>query len=103
MKKKLMGLISLTAAAALLVSACSGQQQPAANPGDAKPGTAESDQVTEAGVFPITKEKTTLKVMVRGSSIIENFAPMSSRNGWRRKRTFISNGRSLRRKRLPRS
>ncbi|CAG7651386.1 hypothetical protein PAESOLCIP111_06305 [Paenibacillus solanacearum] len=57
------------AAALLLLGACNG-----AKPGN---GTADADrdaQVTEAGVLPITRQKTMLRVMVRGSGNVENFA-----------------------------
>ncbi|MFD0681975.1 MULTISPECIES: ABC transporter substrate-binding protein [unclassified Paenibacillus] len=70
MKKGLTALVALTTSLALL-SACadSGQKEAAQ-----KKEASSDDQVTAAGVFPITKEKTTLKVMVKGSSIVENFA-----------------------------
>jgi putative aldouronate transport system substrate-binding protein len=56
-------------ATALLTSACSSAKQ-----GEAQTEAGASEQVIEAGVFPITKEKTTMKVMIKGSSIVENFA-----------------------------
>ncbi|KRE99441.1 ABC transporter substrate-binding protein [Paenibacillus sp. Soil766] len=71
MKRGLKALVAITASSLVLLSACSDS------------GTKEAaqqteaiidDQVTPAGQFPITKEKTTLKVMVKGSSIVENFA-----------------------------
>ncbi|MDD9268400.1 ABC transporter substrate-binding protein [Paenibacillus sp. GCM10023248] len=70
MKKALTALIAITTSVALL-SACadSGQQEAAQ-----KTEASKDDQVTAAGEFPITKEKTTLRVMVKGSSIVENFA-----------------------------
>ncbi|KRE49862.1 ABC transporter substrate-binding protein [Paenibacillus sp. Soil724D2] len=70
MKKALTALVAITTSVALL-SACadSGQQEAAQ-----KTEASKDDQVTAAGEFPITKEKTTLRVMVKGSSIVENFA-----------------------------
>ncbi|MEK3912236.1 ABC transporter substrate-binding protein [Paenibacillus sp. FSL H7-0331] len=73
MKKRLTVLLSVTTSLALLASACSTPNKPEGNAAGNKEA-GSSDQVTEAGVFPITKEKTTLKVMVKGSSIVENFA-----------------------------
>lgn len=72
MKKSLLVLVALTTSLALFASACSKTDSPQAT--DAKKESSNTDNVTEAGVFPITKEKTTLKVMVKGSSIVENFA-----------------------------
>ncbi|CAN7520846.1 ABC transporter substrate-binding protein [Paenibacillus sp. LjRoot153] len=70
MKRGLKALAAITASVALL-SACSdsGSKEAAQ-----KTEAVVDDQVTPAGQFPITKEKTTLKVMVKGSSIVENFA-----------------------------
>ncbi|NQX67097.1 extracellular solute-binding protein [Paenibacillus alba] len=70
MKKGLTALVAITASLALL-SACADSGQKGADP---KTEAGGDDQVTAAGVFPITKEKTTLRVMVKGSSIVENFA-----------------------------
>ncbi|CAH1227893.1 hypothetical protein PAECIP111891_06198 [Paenibacillus allorhizoplanae] len=70
MKRGLKALVAITASVVLL-SACSDSGSKEA----AKQTEAIiDDQVTPAGQFPITKEKTTLKVMVKGSSIVENFA-----------------------------
>ncbi|UQZ84688.1 Lipoprotein LipO precursor [Paenibacillus konkukensis] len=70
MKKGLAVVVALTTSVALL-SACADSAPKEAAP--AAPASGD-DQVTPAGEFPITKEKTTLKVMVKGSSIVENFA-----------------------------
>lgn len=42
--------------------------------GDKNADAGASDVVTPAGEFPIVKEKTTLKVLVRGNPLVENFA-----------------------------
>ncbi|TDF97490.1 ABC transporter substrate-binding protein [Paenibacillus piri] len=69
MRKGVTALVSMLTATALLTGACSSAKQ-----NGSEPEAGGSDQVTEAGVFPITKEKTTYKVMIKGSSIVENFA-----------------------------
>jgi putative aldouronate transport system substrate-binding protein len=71
MKKGLKALVAITASSVVLLSACSdsGSKETAK-----QTEAIVDDQVTPAGQFPITKEKTTLKVMVKGSSIVENFA-----------------------------
>ncbi|WP_248926915.1 ABC transporter substrate-binding protein [Paenibacillus hamazuiensis] len=73
MKKKLAVTVSALTAAALLVSACSGSKTDDKSDKGAA-GLVGADQVSEAGVFPITKDKITMKVMIKGSSIVENFA-----------------------------
>ncbi|KQX48585.1 ABC transporter substrate-binding protein [Paenibacillus sp. Root444D2] len=70
MKIALTALIAITTSVALL-SACADSGQKG---DDQKTEASKDDQVTAAGEFPITKEKTTLRVMVKGSSIVENFA-----------------------------
>ncbi|OAS15777.1 ABC transporter substrate-binding protein [Paenibacillus oryzisoli] len=71
MKRGFQVLAAITATSLVLLSACSdGGSKETAKQTDA----IVDDQVTPAGQFPITKEKTTLKVMVKGSSIVENFA-----------------------------
>lgn len=71
MKRGLKVLVAITATSLVLLSACSDSgSKETAQQTDA----IVDDQVTPAGQFPITKEKTTLKVMVKGSSIVENFA-----------------------------
>lgn len=71
MKKSLISAVSLLMACSLVLGACAKSEKKEQNTAAALPG---SDQVSEAGVFPITKEKTTMKVMIKGSSIVENFA-----------------------------
>ncbi|MDR6550142.1 ABC transporter substrate-binding protein [Paenibacillus qinlingensis] len=71
MRKGLKVLAAITALSVVLLSACSDSGQKDAAQ---KKEAIVDDQVTPAGEFPITKEKTTLKVMVKGSSIVENFA-----------------------------
>ncbi|MGG1513986.1 ABC transporter substrate-binding protein [Paenibacillus oryzisoli] len=73
MKKALTVAVALTTSLALL-SACSESASNESAPSAQATQAISDDQVTPAGEFPITKEKTTLKVMVKGSSIVENFA-----------------------------
>src|SRR5699024_2406165 len=40
---------------------------------DSKTGNESSVEVTPAGTFPIVEEETTLKVMIRGNSLVEDF------------------------------
>ncbi|MCU6792331.1 ABC transporter substrate-binding protein [Paenibacillus sp. WQ 127069] len=70
MKKGLTALVAITTSVALLSACADSIPKEAAQ----KKEASSDDQVTAAGVFPITKEKTTLKIMVKGSSIVENFA-----------------------------
>jgi putative aldouronate transport system substrate-binding protein len=62
--------IGLVLAAVSLLSGCSDKEAPKQN---ATP-SAEKERVTDVGVLPITKEKTTIKVLVRGNANVENFA-----------------------------
>ncbi|RTE11127.1 ABC transporter substrate-binding protein [Paenibacillus whitsoniae] len=73
MKKALTVAVALTTSLALL-SACSESGSQESSPSAQGTQAISDDQVTPAGEFPITKEKTTLRVMVKGSSIVENFA-----------------------------
>jgi putative aldouronate transport system substrate-binding protein len=71
MKKGLSTMVAITTSLALL-SACGADT--GTKESNSKTEAISDDQVSPAGTFPITKEKTTLKVMVKGSSIVENFA-----------------------------
>lgn len=76
MKKGAITILAVVLTVALLLGACSGNKEAenspqASNGADAKPA---AERVTPAGQFPITPEKTTLRVMVKGSSIVENYA-----------------------------
>jgi putative aldouronate transport system substrate-binding protein len=70
MKKALTAAIAITTSVALLGACADSGQKEAAKNAEA----SRDELVTAAGEFPITKEKTTLRVMVKGSSIVENFA-----------------------------
>ncbi|WP_284646164.1 ABC transporter substrate-binding protein [Paenibacillus silviterrae] len=70
MKKALTAAIAITTSVALLGACADSGQKEASKNAEA----SRDDLVTAAGEFPITKEKTTLRVMVKGSSIVENFA-----------------------------
>ncbi|SDC18534.1 putative aldouronate transport system substrate-binding protein [Paenibacillus sp. UNCCL117] len=73
MKKRFMAAVALTTSLALL-SACGADTEADRKEAASKAEASSDDQVTGPGEFPITKEKTTLKVMVKGSSVVENFA-----------------------------
>lgn len=69
MKKLWIGSLSLAIAAVAVLSGCTDK---AAGPQQDNAATAA--KINPAGQFPIMKEKTTLKVLVKGSSFVENFA-----------------------------
>jgi putative aldouronate transport system substrate-binding protein len=61
------GMIMITGS---LLSGCTGQE---AAPKEAAP-VPGVEKVTEAGVLPITKEKTTIKVLAKGNPYVENYS-----------------------------
>lgn len=69
MKKLWIGSLSLAIAAVAVLSGCTDK---AAGPQQDNAATAA--KINPAGQFPIMKEKTTLKVLVKGSSFVEDFA-----------------------------
>ncbi|WP_235440169.1 extracellular solute-binding protein [Paenibacillus sp. DMB20] len=64
---------SVLTAFSLLLAGCSGGTGKAETDKE-KEGAAQTVQLTEPGTYPLVKEKTTLKVMVRGNPLVENFA-----------------------------
>jgi len=73
MKKTMMLALSAILGLTLLLGACSQKENTNKGSESAAPSAAGSD-ITEAGSLPITKEKTTLKVLMYGNSLVENFA-----------------------------
>ncbi|SFK75191.1 putative aldouronate transport system substrate-binding protein [Paenibacillus sp. 1_12] len=69
MKKVWIGSLSLAIAAVAVLSGCTDK---AAEP--PKDNAATATKINPAGQFPIMKEKTTLKVLVKGSAFVEDFA-----------------------------
>lgn len=70
MKKWLVSTVSLTLSAAVALTGCSDSSPPT---NDKKSDSAAS-KVTPAGQFPITNEKTTIKVLVKSPPFVENFS-----------------------------
>ena len=73
MKKRMKVAFSVLTAFSLLLAGCSGGTGQAETDKE-KDGAAQTVQLTEPGTYPLVKEKTTLKVMVRGNPLVENFA-----------------------------
>lgn len=76
MKKTFFILIATLLMLTTVLSACSGSDSGKVADAD-KPKSSESTAdtlLTEPGTYPIIKEKVTLKVMVRGNPLVENFA-----------------------------
>lgn len=67
MKKYLTTGLSLVLGSTLVLSGC-GEKQPETG------GAATGAAINPAGTFPITEEKTTVTIMVKGSNSVENFA-----------------------------
>lgn len=80
MKQRLIGLLAVIMLSSLVLSACSGSKdKESASPSSsasapAASASADSGNLTEPGTYPIVKEKTTLKVMVRGNPLVQDFA-----------------------------
>ncbi|MFF2090045.1 ABC transporter substrate-binding protein [Paenibacillus sp. NPDC058174] len=77
MKQKIMALCVVFLLATTILSACSGSSSNniGENNTNTSPATAAgADNVTPAGQLPITKEKTTIRVMVPANGIVEDFA-----------------------------
>ncbi|WP_239615680.1 ABC transporter substrate-binding protein [Cohnella mopanensis] len=76
MKKSLFTLIAAILMLSTVLSACSSSnnENNAASSAPAGSASAENSLLTEPGTYPITKEKVTLKVMVRGNPLVEDFS-----------------------------
>ncbi|MFC5403459.1 ABC transporter substrate-binding protein [Cohnella soli] len=76
MKKSFFSVIAALLLITAVLSACSSSNKnnDAASSAPASNGSASGEPQTEAGTYPITKEKTTLKVMVRGNPLVEDFS-----------------------------
>lgn len=73
MKKSLLTLASVIMLTTVL-SACSSSNKDNNASSSAAAGNTAESLLTEPGTYPITKEKVTLKVMVRGNPIVEDLA-----------------------------
>ncbi|CAG7638183.1 ABC transporter substrate-binding protein [Paenibacillus allorhizosphaerae] len=71
MRRGLVSGLCLTVSAAIMLSGCTDTKS---KDGGDKSSEASSAKVTPAGQFPITNEKTTLKVLVKSPPFVENFA-----------------------------
>lgn len=72
MSKRARVIMSAFAALCILLAGCAGSPNPkGADPDQER--AAEQIELTEPGTYPLVKEKTTLKVMVRGNPLVENF------------------------------
>lgn len=67
LKKYVSAGMCLMLGSTLVMSACGSKEEPGADP-------ASAATVNPTGVFPITNEKTTIKVLMKGSNAVENFA-----------------------------
>lgn len=56
----------------ILIAGCTGSQNPKGSD-TGQNGSAEPIALSEPGAYPLVQEKTTLKVMVRGNPLVENF------------------------------
>lgn len=75
MKKSLFVLIATILMLSAVLSACSSSNNGNKPSSSGTPAsTASTDVLTEPGTYPITKEKVTLKVMVRGNPLVEDFS-----------------------------
>jgi len=76
MRKTWVTLIAILLLLTTVLSACSGSNEGKGTTTDTpKEGTTTTDSLlTPPGTYPITKEKVTLKVMVRGNPLVENFS-----------------------------
>ncbi|ULL15881.1 extracellular solute-binding protein [Paenibacillus sp. H1-7] len=70
MKKMTLVMLSILLCFGIVLSACSGADAPAGKDTGKTPSVA----VTPAGQLPITNEKTTIKILVKGSASVEDFA-----------------------------
>ncbi len=80
MKKAFTVVVLLCMLFTVVLAGCGsgGDSKPEATPGNTSSsngaGNTEDDLLTPPGTYPITKEKVTLKVMVRGNPLVEDFA-----------------------------
>lgn len=73
MRKKLYMMLAVPMCASLILSACTKEQAaPAAGTTTAPKESATASNVTPVGQFPVVKDKITLKVAIRGSSLVED-------------------------------
>lgn len=73
MKKGFKAVFSALTAFSILLAGCSADKGQAEGDNKKDEG-ASAIELTAPGTYPLVKEKTTLKVMVRGNPLVENFA-----------------------------
>ncbi|HWO55893.1 MAG TPA: ABC transporter substrate-binding protein [Paenibacillus cookii] len=74
MYKKLNKIAGIVMAAGMLLAGCSGgAKEEGADTKGSNPPAAGTVELTPPGTYPLVKEKTTLKIMVRGNPLVENF------------------------------
>ena len=79
----------------IFLAGCTGSQSPKGSDEAPNAGT-EPIALSEPGTYPLVQEKTTLKVMVRGNPLVENFETNDFTKWYEEKRMCTSNGRSFR-------
>lgn len=72
MRERARIIMSAFAALCILLAGCAGSPNPKGADADQE-RAAEQIELTEPGTYPLVNEKTTLKVMVRGNPLVENF------------------------------
>lgn len=72
MRKRTRVIMGAFTAFSILLAGCTGSQSPKGSDEAPNAGT-EPIALSEPGTYPLVQEKTTLKVMVRGNPLVENF------------------------------
>lgn len=72
MRKRTRVIMGAFTACSILLAGCTGSQSPKGSDEAPNAGT-EPIALSEPGTYPLVQEKTTLKVMVRGNPLVENF------------------------------
>ncbi|RAR42288.1 ABC transporter substrate-binding protein [Paenibacillus sp. MDMC362] len=72
MRKRTRAIMGAFTAFSILLAGCTGSQSPKGSDEAPNAGT-EPIALSEPGTYPLVQEKTTLKVMVRGNPLVENF------------------------------
>lgn len=72
MRKRTRVIMGAFTAFSILLAGCTGSQSPKGS-NDAPNAGTEPIALSEPGTYPLVQEKTTLKVMVRGNPLVENF------------------------------
>lgn len=95
MRKRTRVIMGAITTFSILLAGCTGSQGP--NGADEAQNTGtEAIALSEPGTYPLVQEKTTLKVMVRGNPLVENFETNDFTKWYEEKRMCTSSGRSFR-------